>query len=129
MGAAGLIAGICEDYRNTLPALADFAEQQKLITSILLNENSEDIFDFCSLYRMGIFHIVSVKENTLGNRKFSKIKTEMEKSYNCQISTKDVAERMNIEPEKINFIINFGTLSAKEPSAICIKSILLSLFI
>ena len=24
---------------------------------------------------MGIFHIVSVKENTLGNRKFSKIKT------------------------------------------------------
>lgn len=29
--------------------------------------NSEDIFDFFSLYRMGIFHIVSVKENTLGD--------------------------------------------------------------
>ena len=42
---------------------------------ITTENNSEDIFDFFSLYRIGIFHIVSVKENTLGNRKFSKIKT------------------------------------------------------
>ena len=42
---------------------------------ITTENNSEDIFDFFSLYRMGIFHIVSVKENTPGNRKFSKIKT------------------------------------------------------
>ena len=34
---------------------------------ITTENNSEDIFDFFSLYRMGIFHIVSVKENTLGN--------------------------------------------------------------
>ena len=34
--------------------------------------------------------------------KFSKIKAEMERAYNTQVSTKDVAEKMNIEPEKID---------------------------
>ncbi len=34
--------------------------------------------------------------------KFSKIKSEMEKTYNTSVTTKDVAEKMNIEPEKID---------------------------
>ncbi len=34
--------------------------------------------------------------------KFSKIKSEMEKQYNCQVNTKDVAEKMNISAEKID---------------------------
>ena len=34
--------------------------------------------------------------------KFSKLKAEMEKTYNTQITTRDVAEKMNIEPEKID---------------------------
>lgn len=34
--------------------------------------------------------------------KFSKVKAEMEIAYNCQVSTKDVAQKMNIEPEKID---------------------------
>jgi len=34
--------------------------------------------------------------------KFSKVKSEMEKAYNCEVNNKDVAEKMNIEPEKIN---------------------------
>ena len=34
--------------------------------------------------------------------KFSKVKAEMEKAYNCQVTNKDVAEKMNIEPEKID---------------------------
>ena len=34
--------------------------------------------------------------------KFSKVKSEMEKAYNCQINNADVAKKMNIEPEKID---------------------------
>lgn len=34
--------------------------------------------------------------------KFSKIKSDMEKAYNCQVTNQDVAKKMNIEPEKIN---------------------------
>lgn len=34
--------------------------------------------------------------------KFSKIKSEMEKHYNCQVNTKDVAEKMNISADKID---------------------------
>lgn len=34
--------------------------------------------------------------------KFSKVKAEMERNYNCQISNKQVAEKMDIEPEKID---------------------------
>ena len=34
--------------------------------------------------------------------KFSKIKTEMERNYNCQVTTRDVAKKMDIEPEKID---------------------------
>ena len=38
--------------------------------------------------------------------KFSKIKAEMEKAYNKTVSTKDVAEKMNIEPEKIDSFLS-----------------------
>ncbi len=34
--------------------------------------------------------------------KFSKVKAEMERNYNCQVNNKAVAEKMNIEPEKID---------------------------
>lgn len=34
--------------------------------------------------------------------KFSKIKSEMEKQYNCQVKTQDVAKKMNIAPDKID---------------------------
>ena len=38
--------------------------------------------------------------------KFSKIKSEMERTYNCQVTTKDVANKMNIEPEKIDTFLS-----------------------
>ena len=41
--------------------------------------------------------------------KFSKIKSEMERSYNCQVTNKDVAEKMNIEPEKIDTFLSAYT--------------------
>ena len=34
--------------------------------------------------------------------KFSKVKAEMERAYNCQVTNKDVAQKMDIEPEKID---------------------------
>ena len=33
--------------------------------------------------------------------KYSKIKADMERAYDCQVKTEDVARKMNIEPEKI----------------------------
>ena len=41
--------------------------------------------------------------------KFSKVKAEMEKEYNTTVTTKDVAEKMNIEPEKINSFLSAYT--------------------
>lgn len=38
--------------------------------------------------------------------KFSKVKAEMERTYNCQVNNKDVAEKMNIEPEKIDTFLS-----------------------
>lgn len=34
--------------------------------------------------------------------KFSKIKSEMERQYNCQVKTEDVAKKMDISPDKID---------------------------
>ena len=34
--------------------------------------------------------------------KFSKVKAEMERCYNCQVTNQDVAKKMDIEPEKID---------------------------
>lgn len=37
--------------------------------------------------------------------KFSKIKTEMEREYNCEINNHDVAKKMNITPDKIDLYL------------------------
>ncbi len=41
--------------------------------------------------------------------KFSKLKAQMEKAYNTTVSTKEVAEKMNIEPEKIDSFLSAYT--------------------
>ena len=41
--------------------------------------------------------------------KFSKVKAEMERAYNCQVTNKDVARKMNLEPEKINTFLSAYT--------------------
>lgn len=38
--------------------------------------------------------------------KFSKIKSEMERNYNTQVTTQDVAKKMDIEPEKIDLFLS-----------------------
>lgn len=38
--------------------------------------------------------------------KFSKMKSEMERQYNCQVKTDDVAKKMNISVDKINTYLN-----------------------
>ncbi len=38
--------------------------------------------------------------------KFSKVKAEMERAYNCQVTNKDVAQKMNIEPDKIDTFLS-----------------------
>lgn len=38
--------------------------------------------------------------------KFSKIKAEMERKYNCQVKNKDVAEKMNISPDKLDTFLS-----------------------
>jgi RNA polymerase primary sigma factor len=41
--------------------------------------------------------------------KFSKVKSEMERNYNCQVSAHDVAKKMNIEPDKIDSYLSAYT--------------------
>lgn len=49
--------------------------------------------------------------------KFSKIKAEMERAYNCQVSNQDVAKKMDIEPEKIDtFLSAYSTTVSIEGS-------------
>lgn len=49
--------------------------------------------------------------------KFSKVKSEMERSYNCQVTTKEVAKKMDIEPEKIDtFLQAYATTVSIEGS-------------
>lgn len=38
--------------------------------------------------------------------KFSKVKSEMERNYNTQVTTQDVAKKMDIEPEKIDLFLS-----------------------
>lgn len=38
--------------------------------------------------------------------KFSKVKREMEREYNCQVNTQDVAKKMNIAPDKIDTFLS-----------------------
>ena len=64
--------------------------------------------------------------------KFSKVKREMERAYNCQVTNKDVAEKMNIEPEKINTFLSAysttvsieGSFDAKNGSELNVADIL-----
>ena len=49
--------------------------------------------------------------------KFSKIKSEMERAYNTQVTNKQVAEKMDIEPEKIDtYLSAYGTTISIEGS-------------
>ena len=49
--------------------------------------------------------------------KFSKIKADLERTYNTQVTNKDVAQKMNIEPEKIdNFLSAYATTVSIEGS-------------
>lgn len=41
--------------------------------------------------------------------KFSKVKSEMEKQYNCQVKNQEVAKKMNIEPDKIESFLSAYT--------------------
>ena len=41
--------------------------------------------------------------------KFSKVKAEMERNYNCQVKNSDVAKKMDIEPEKIDTYLSAYT--------------------
>jgi len=41
--------------------------------------------------------------------KFSKVKAEMERSFNCQVTNHDVAKKMDIEPEKIDSYLSAYT--------------------
>ncbi|MCQ2739000.1 MAG: RNA polymerase sigma factor RpoD/SigA [bacterium] len=41
--------------------------------------------------------------------KFSKVKAEMERNYNCQVTNRDVAQKMDIEPEKIDAYLSAYT--------------------
>ena len=41
--------------------------------------------------------------------KFSKIKSSLEKEYNCQVKNQDVAEKMNIAPDKIESFLSAYT--------------------
>lgn len=41
--------------------------------------------------------------------KFSKVKSEMEKEYNCKVKNQDVAKKMNIEPDKIETFLSAYT--------------------
>ena len=49
--------------------------------------------------------------------KFSRVKAEMERSYNCQVTNQDVAKKMDIEPEKIdNYLSAYTTTISIEGS-------------
>ena len=64
--------------------------------------------------------------------KFSKVKAEMERAYNCQVTNKDVAEKMNIEPEKIDTYLSAytttvsieGSFDAKNGSELNVADVL-----
>ncbi len=64
--------------------------------------------------------------------KFSKVKAEMEKSYNCQVTNKDAAKKMNIEPEKIDMYLSAytatvsieGSFDAKNGSELNVADVL-----
>lgn len=64
--------------------------------------------------------------------KFSKVKAEMERAYNCQVTNSDVAKKMNIEPEKIDTYLSAytttvsieGTFEANNGSELQVSDVL-----
>lgn len=64
--------------------------------------------------------------------KFSKVKAEMERAYNCQVTNKDVAQKMNLEPEKIDTFLSAytttvsieGSFDAKNGSELNVADVL-----
>ena len=63
--------------------------------------------------------------------KFSKVKAEMERNYNCQITNADVAKKMDIEPEKIDTYLSAytstvsieGSFDAKNGSELAVADV------
>lgn len=64
--------------------------------------------------------------------KFSKIKSEMERAYNCQVTNKDVAQKMNLETEKLDSYLSCysttvsieGSFDSKNGSELNVSDIL-----
>ena len=64
--------------------------------------------------------------------KFSKVKAEMERAYNCQVTNKDVAQKMNLEPEKVDTYLSAytttvsieGSFDAKNASELNVADVL-----
>ena len=64
--------------------------------------------------------------------KFSKVKAEMERAYNCQVTNKDVAQKMNLEPEKVDTYLSAytttvsieGSVDAKNGSELNVADVL-----
>lgn len=64
--------------------------------------------------------------------KFSKVKAEMERAYNCQVTNKDVSQKMNLEPEKVDTYLSAytttisieGSFDAKNGSELNVADVL-----
>ena len=64
--------------------------------------------------------------------KFSKVKAEIERAYNCQVTNKDVAQKMNLEPEKVDTYLSAytttvsieGSFDAKNGSELNVADVL-----
>ena len=64
--------------------------------------------------------------------KFSKVKAEMERAYNCKVTNKDVAQKMNLEPEKVDTYLSAytttvsieGSFDAKNGSELNVADVL-----
>ena len=64
--------------------------------------------------------------------KFSKVKAEMERSYNCQVTNQQVAQKMDIEPGKIDTYLSAytstvsieGSFDAKNGSELAVADVL-----
>lgn len=64
--------------------------------------------------------------------KFSKVKAEMERAYNCQVTNKDVAQKLNLEPEKVDTYLSAytttvsieGSFDAKNGSELNVADVL-----
>ena len=64
--------------------------------------------------------------------KFSKVKAEMERAYNCQVTNKDVAQKMNLEPENVDTYLSAytttvsieGSFDAKNGSELNVADVL-----